>query len=356
MLTPFSSEDLGRVFDARALTKGRTLVLLGTVGVTLQDLSIAVVVEHLGLRHTASITPSSLGHRVVFLNKCSCGQSACVHLAAGALAALDRYPALRKAVQRNFLDALANPPAEERQRLVFELSPGAPPHACFVSTFLIGERTGRLEVTTPSRILADRASSETIRIMARLLGGGGTGRTPVAPSAVPSVLRLLARLGKARWHATGKPLVPGVERDFQAPGAERASPADMPPNLPPNSAIILGEAGPWYVDGATGAVGRVRLLHPPTRQIQPVGVVCGGPVHRPLPPGARSQGPTVQHFVPARFTPGHPAPSFREPLIRRQGPPRHAPSRAGRCHRRRSRHPATPRHPGATSAPGRMPG
>ena len=258
MLTPFSSEDLGRVFDARALTKGRTLALLGTVGVTLQDRSIAVVVEHLGLRNTASITPSLRGDRVVFSNKCSCGQSTCVHLAAGALAALDRYPALRKPVQRNFLDALANPPADERQRLVFELSPAEPPHACLISTFLIGERTGRLEVTTPSRILADRTSSATTRIMARLLGGGGAGRTPIAPGAVIPVLSLLARLGKARWQATGQPLVPGAERTFQA---------DVSPNLPPKSAIILGEAGPWYVDGATGAVGRVKLLQPLPRQI-----------------------------------------------------------------------------------------
>jgi superfamily II DNA or RNA helicase len=319
MLTPFSSEDLGRVFDARALTKGRTLVLLGTVGVTLQDRSIAVVVEHLGLRHTGSITPSSLGHRVVFLNKCSCGQSSCVHLAAGSLAALDRYPALHKPVQRNFLDALANPPAEERQRLVFELSPAAPPHACFVSTFLIGERTGRLEVTTPSRILADRASSETTRIMARLLGGGGTGRTPVAPSAVTPVLSLLARLGKARWSATGQPLVPGAERTFQAPGAERASPADVPPSLPPKSAIVLGEAGPWYVDGATGAVGRVRLLQPLTQQIQPVGVVPGGAVQRPFAAGPRAQGQAFQRFIPQRVAPVHPAPSLREPSFAGKG-------------------------------------
>jgi hypothetical protein len=109
MLTPFSSEDLGRVFDARALTKGRTLVLLGTVEVTLQDPSIAVAVEHLGLRHTASITPSSLGHRVVFLNKCSCGQSTCVHLAAGSLAALDRYPALRQAGAEEFPGCACQP-------------------------------------------------------------------------------------------------------------------------------------------------------------------------------------------------------------------------------------------------------
>ena len=281
MLTPFSSEDLGRVFDARALTKGRTLVLIGTVETTVQDSSINVVVEHLGLRHTASITPSSLGRRVVFLNKCSCGQSACAHLAAGSLAALDRYPALRKAVQKTFLDTLATPSAEERQRLVFELSPGEPPHACFVSTFLIGERTGRLEATTPRRILADRASNETTRIMAKLLGGGDAGRTPIAASAVASVLGLLARLGKARWHATGKALMLGEERAFQA---------NMPPNLPPKSAIILSEAGPWYVDGATGAVGRVRLRQAPTPQIQPVAVA-----QRPFP-----QSPTFRRPVPSR--------------------------------------------------------
>ena len=99
MLTPFSSEDLGRAFDARTLTKGRTLILLGTVDVTLQDPVIAVAVEHLGLRHTAVIAPSLLRNRVAFTNRCSCGQSACAHLAAGALAALDRFPALRKPTQ-----------------------------------------------------------------------------------------------------------------------------------------------------------------------------------------------------------------------------------------------------------------
>ena len=38
----------------------------------------------------------------------SCGQPACAHLAAGCLAALDRYPALRKPVQASFLDTLAS--------------------------------------------------------------------------------------------------------------------------------------------------------------------------------------------------------------------------------------------------------
>ncbi len=327
MLTPYSSEDLGRIFDARVLTRGRSLALLGAVEVTLEDASISVVVEHLGLRHTASITPSSLGHRVVFLNKCSCGHSACAHMAAGALAALDRFPALRKPVQKSFLDTLAAPAAAERQRLVFELSPGEPPHACFVSTVLIGERSGALEPTTPGRILADRASTETTRIMARLLGGGDTSRTPVAPGAVPSVLGLLARLGRARWHATGKTLVHGEERAFQA---------NVPPNLPPKSAIILGDTGPWYVDGATGAVGRVRLRRAPVQEPAPA------ETQRPLrhdprlrssqEPGLRSsqnpglrssheprpQIPSVQRPPPARFTANRPAPP--QPAARRAEP------------------------------------
>ncbi len=279
MLTPFSSEDLGRVFDPRALTKGRTLILLGTVEVTLEDSSIAVMVEHLGQRHTARIIPSMLGSRIVFANRCSCGQSACSHLAAGCLAALDRFPALRRPIQDNFLGTLAAPVAEERTRLVFELSPGEPPDACFVSAFLVGERTGRLESTTPARILADRANSETTRIMAKMLGGGDARRSPVAPGAVPSVLALLARLGKARWHATGKPLVIGEERTFNA---------NRPPDLPPKSAIILGDAGPWYVDAATGAVGRVRLRAAPAEPVRPappkvLRVVGKAPSRAPVP-------------------------------------------------------------------------
>ena len=268
MLTPFSTEDLGRIFDSRTLTRGRSLVLLGTVEVALQEASIEVVVEHLGLRHIANIRTSPLGQRVVFANWCSCSQSSCAHMAAGALAALDRHASLRKPVQGNFMDALTAPVSAERQRLVFEVSPGRPPDACYVATLLVGERTGRLEATTPSRILEDRSSPETVRIMARMLGAGDTERVSVAPGAVASVLELLARMGKARWQATGTVLRLGEERAFQA---------NVPPNLPPRSAVILGAAGPWYVDAATGAVGRVRLRQAPTPPARPV----PRPVQRP---------------------------------------------------------------------------
>ncbi len=249
MLTPFSSQDLGRCFDASVLTRGRSLILLGTVNVLLQDSSISITVDHLGVYHAASITPSSRGHRVVLAGRCDCGQSACAHLAAGALAALDRFPLLSKPV-RKVPDALAPPSATERQHLVFEVSPAKPPYACFVSTVLIAEQTARRDVTTPGRILATRANNETTRIMAKLLGGGDSSRVPITSSAASSVLGLLARIGKGRWQPTGQVLVPGGDRAFQA---------DVPPDLPAKSTVILTDAGPWYIDGATGATGRVRV-------------------------------------------------------------------------------------------------
>ena len=159
MLTLFSTQDLNRIFDAKALTRGRSLALLGAVKLTLNEESIGVSVESAGQHFTGTIIPQSMGHRVVFNNTCSCGQSGCSHLAAGALAALDRFPSLRKATPAAVspMAGLTEVANEERQNLVFELSPGEPPHACFVTCILIGERSGRVEPTTPSRVLAARS-------------------------------------------------------------------------------------------------------------------------------------------------------------------------------------------------------
>ena len=44
---------------------------------TLDDATIGVTVEHIGQTHTATIQPTSLGHRLVFINKCTCGQAGC---------------------------------------------------------------------------------------------------------------------------------------------------------------------------------------------------------------------------------------------------------------------------------------
>lgn len=247
MPTSFSSEDLGRVFDGRVLTRGRTLVLLGAVQVSVAGDAIKAIVEDKGGHHVANITPSLLGRRVAFGHECSCQSSGCVHLAAASLAALDRYPELRRAEQTNFFDRLAaDVVAPERQRLVIEVAPGEPPHACFVSFSLLGERSGRKEPTSPRKVILDATRSEEVRALARLLGGADATRTGVPAALVPQVLGRLGRSGLARWQATGKRLVAGGERSFDA---------NASPNLPPKSAIILGHTGPWYVDGLTGAVG-----------------------------------------------------------------------------------------------------
>ena len=313
MLTPYSTEDLGRVFDARTLTKGRTLILLGEVTVTPDGPSVNVVVEHMDKRFEAVITPLKFGERTAFANSCSCGERSCVHQAAGALAALERIPALRKAGQASLFDALVAPaPAApklavgpgEHRRLVFELAAGVPPDACTVTALLLGERSGVAEATTPARILANRASGESARMMARLLGGGSTSRTAVAPKSVNSVMGLLARVGTARLGANGPALTLGADRAF---------PANVPPDLPPGSAIILGDAGPWYVDGATGQVGRVRVG-------KPVALARTAPApvsktlsklgsRRPEPPRLTKKPVPVRRAGPSR------APVAAEPVI-----------------------------------------
>ena len=182
-----------------------------------------------------------------------------------------------------------------------------------VSTLLIGKRTGRIEVTTPRRVLADPAHGEAARTLAELLGGDA-GRTPIAPSAAGPVLGLLARSGTARWQANGKTLVPGGERAFQA---------DMPPDLPPRSAVVLGEGGPWYVDGATGEVGPVKLHREPAAPPPPPAHQHASLQDRSMRslPTPRAEPP---RSVPARRpAPSLPTPSFPgqdRPVLRRSGP------------------------------------
>jgi superfamily II DNA or RNA helicase len=254
MPTPFSSQDLGRIFDARVLTRGRTLGLAGGVEIQLDGDTVSGVVQDQAFVYTISITPSMLGRRVVFDSRCTCRVAGCAHLAAAAFAALDRFPVLRRPEQQTFLDTLtASPPEKERQRIVFELAPGDHPHACVVTTVLIGERTGIATPTTPRAIAADDRASPTARDLAYLLGEGGDARTGVRGSAVVDVLDALVDSGQARWHAGGKRLLKGETRVFAA--ASTAS-------LPPRSGVIVADNGPWYVDALTGAVGRVRIQPP----------------------------------------------------------------------------------------------
>ena len=253
MTLPFSSQDLGRIFDARTITRGRSLGLAGRVEVQLEGDTITAIVQDSGVEQNVRITPSLLGRRVVFDHHCTCRIPGCAHLAAAALAALDRFPSLRKPEQQTFLDLLAAAPEQKRQRTVFELAPGEVPYACVVSTLLVGERPGTAASTTPRRIAADEGANPAVRELARLLGNSNEARTCVTQARVDEVLWALVQSGQARWHAGSRRLMRGETRAFSSTSAAA---------LPPRSGVIVGATGPWYVDATSGAVGRVRVQPP----------------------------------------------------------------------------------------------
>ena len=292
MPTPFSSQDLSRIFDGRTLTRGRSLGLAGAVAVQLDGDTVSAVVQERSAPFRVSMTPSRLGRRVVFDHRCSCGIRACAHLAAAAFAALDRFPELRQPEQQTFFDALVAGPeiTAEPQRTVFELAPAEAPFACVVATLLVGERSSVATPTTPALIAADAQSGQVASELARTLGGTRT-RTGVPTAQVDDLLRMLAQSGLARWHAGGRRLVQGETRIFPTASAVA---------LPPRSGVIVGATGPWYVDAATGAVARIRIRPPaPPPQVRP-------PVQPPpAEPRRRVEPPTVsaQVIVERPFTP-----------------------------------------------------
>ena len=250
MPTPYSSEDLGRLFESRVLTRGRSLVLIGAVEVALDGETITGKVEDRGVRRTARLTPRAAGQGTVFESRCSCRAPACIHLAAAGFAALDRFPALRRPVQKSFIDSLAAGGTPEAQRLAFDVSPGMAPFSCFVTTAMVGERSGRVAATTPHKILADAKANKAAHDLARLLGGVETSRVGVPADGLEPFLDLAIRSGLARWGASGRMLMAGEERAFAS---------GVPPALPPKSGVLFGEDGRWYVDGLTGAVGRMTV-------------------------------------------------------------------------------------------------
>ncbi len=251
--TPYSSADLDRVFESRALIRGRTLLLFGAVEVRLDGDVVTGTIDEKGVQRTATLIPAPLGQKTVFDARCTCRHPACVHLAATALAALDRFPPLRKVAQKSFLDMFSGEPGDETQRLVYNLAAGDKEFACFVAASLVGDATGRVDPVTPRLILAG-SFDEAALAVAQRLGGGDETRIGVRADAVPGVLELLLRSNQARWSATAKRLVPGLERVFDA---------GTTPRLPAKSAVITGDNGTWYVDAMTGAVGKMRLREAP---------------------------------------------------------------------------------------------
>jgi superfamily II DNA or RNA helicase len=291
MPTPFLSQDLGRTFDGRVLAGGRSLILAGVVDVRLDGDTISGTVQDRGASHEVSLTPIRGSRRLMFDQKCSCGTRSCVHLAAVGFAALDRFPELRQAEQQSFLDTLLErpqgsptkpptataapqpvsaPPATELCRVVFEVAPGHGPQAVIVTTLLVGVMSGAPTPSSPAQVLADARAPQAARETARQLGGGKA-TTGVPADQVDTTLALLARCGHARWHAGGQMLVQGETLVLPDTSSAR---------LPPGSAIIVGSTGPWCIDAATGAVGRLRIRAPSAAA-------------RPAPPPAESRRPTV---------------------------------------------------------------
>jgi superfamily II DNA or RNA helicase len=295
--TPYSSDDLGRVFESRTLTRGRSLVLIGAVQVSIDGDIIKGIVDDKGVKRTATVEPAAMGARTVFVNRCSCRLVNCPHLAATAFAALDRFPALRKVTQQvSFMEKLAAEPGPEKNQLKINLEPGMPPNACFVSLMLVGDRTQRLTPISPARLIEENTEGDDTIALANLLGGGTNARNGVPAESVASLIAILLRLEHARWGATNKRLIAGEERTFDA---------NVPPRLPARSAIIFGDTSPWYVDAATGQVGRVHLRKarpapPPPVNPRPRGRMRGGPtiiatdseraiIERPITPVMRLQ-------------------------------------------------------------------
>jgi hypothetical protein len=114
MPTPYSTEDLEPVFDAKILTRGRTLMMFDAVQVSLEGDTIHGTVEDKGETRKTSIMPAVSGKRITFAEReCSCDDFRCPHLAATALKALEKFPSLRKAPPKSLIDTII--PAMERQ-------------------------------------------------------------------------------------------------------------------------------------------------------------------------------------------------------------------------------------------------
>jgi superfamily II DNA or RNA helicase len=114
MPTPYATEDLEPVFDAKILTRGRTLMMFDAVQVSLDGDVIKGIVDDKGEKRITMLTPAPSGRRVTFAEReCTCDDFRCPHLAATALKALERFPALRKAPPKSLIDTII--PAMERQ-------------------------------------------------------------------------------------------------------------------------------------------------------------------------------------------------------------------------------------------------
>jgi superfamily II DNA or RNA helicase len=275
MPTPFSVDDLRATFETKTLTRARTLVLLGAVEVALSGDSITAAVAEAGTRRMATLTPVARGDKTGFGTRCTCRQPACAHLAAAGLAALDRFPALRRPTA---LDPATG--AKRPKTVVFELAASSPPDACTVTTLLLDEATGRTEGGSPAKIAADAKQSAEVQAAAAMLGGAVH---KVAPEQLDGLIDALLQCRQARWAPTRRRLVPGPPRSFEM---------GVPPALPTRSAVLLGTGGNWYVDASSGAVGQARFRPP---EAKPATKPTRGRKREPIPlPALQSDSVIVE--------------------------------------------------------------
>ncbi|KAA0683541.1 DEAD/DEAH box helicase [Roseomonas genomospecies 6] len=278
---PFSQEDLARVFDAKTLQRGRTLILTGAVTLLESEGRIAATVTDLGRTLSVTVVPVRGRSRVVFDKSCTCGRNTCAHMAAAALMTLDARPEGRQmslfdpppaAGSPSALPPIPEPdpepppppPPDPVLSVRWTLEPGKDEAAMFVSAVIAVEGAGE-DVSTPAspRDVLARAprnlDGDADRAIARLLGGGGAVRTPVAKSRGDVVDRILRRLlgcGRLRWRG-GTVLAEGAAmaiRAFRDPATRKLRPT----GLPPGAALIKGQ-GYWCVDPKAGTVCPVEL-------------------------------------------------------------------------------------------------
>ncbi len=261
MPTPYAATDLSRLFDAKVLTRGRSLVLLGAVRAGMNADTIVAAVEEKGQRYEVQATPAFIGKSVVFDARCSCGVRNCVHQAAGLLGALDRFPVFRAdtPVRPNLLDRVSAP--SEPSRVEIELVP-APGKTISIGFMTVGEKSGTRRSITPSAILADPNRAANIRALASLLtqtpGEGALARTPLTPEIASRALTQAVRSGIAVWQPTGRSLSLGRDRSY---------PEGKKPPLPENSAVVIAGNVTWYIDAAMSTVGLIRAPSAKTQSI-----------------------------------------------------------------------------------------
>ncbi len=231
------------------MRRGRSIILLGHVEVTLEGKMITGSVDYQGTHHAASLTPAVENGEVAFSSRCTCRQPGCAHRVAIGLMALEKFPKLRRQTKAPVAVVAKPVTGLPPKRLTLQVAEASPPNAFIVQTMLKGGAGKGVEMATPYEVTQYGNIMQADRDLAQMLGGGHEQRTNIGQRAAAAVLEALAQSGKAFWQPTGKRL---------KLGDERISEPDVRLDLPEHSAEIETSIGRYYIDAVTGSVGRVR--------------------------------------------------------------------------------------------------